>query len=104
MDILDRLKFIVGDNMDIEEGSSITFKVHLDDLRIVIREIYDLREKQFQNDLDVQDEKQGELYEFEVEYNQLLEAIGIDPLENHEQNLTAITKLITELKRKKTNE
>jgi hypothetical protein len=104
MDILDRLKIIVGDNMDIEEGSSIVFKVPLDDLRIAIREIYDLREKQFQNDIDVQDERQGELYELEVEYTQLLEAMDLEPLEDHELNLIAIAKLITELKRKKTNE
>jgi hypothetical protein len=104
MDILDRLKIIIGDNMDIEEGSSIAFKVPLDDLRIAIREIYDLREKQFQNDIDVQDERQGELYELEVEYTQLLEAMDLEPFEDHELNLIAIAKLITELKRKKTNE
>jgi hypothetical protein len=104
MDILDRLKFIIGDNMDIEEGSSITHKVPLDDLRIAIREIYDLREKQFQNDIDAQDERQGELYELEVEYTQLLEAMDLEPLEDHELNLISIAKLITELKRKKANE
>ncbi len=100
MDILDRLKLIVGDNMDIEEGSGITFKVHLDDLRIAIREIDDLREKQLHQNLDTQDEHQSELYELEVEYVQLIEAMGMEPLETHEQNIIAIQKHVTNLKKK----
>lgn len=106
MYILNRLESIIGDSIDIEEGSSIKFEVLLDDLRMAIKELRDYKDYyKFVNEEHRKIKKQACKKNNKVtkEYREILEILGIIPVLDHTRNVAEIRKL-SHLVRKKSDE